>query len=216
MLEVPVYNEMGEQIDKISIDEAIFGSIVRRRLLKLAVDMYLANRRQGTVATKSRGQVEGSTRKLYRQKGTGRARAGSIRSPIRRGGGHTFAKQPKDWSKEMPKKERRLARDSAVLSKIRDGELLVIDRLSLERPKTKYIAGVIKALKIEGKSCLIGIADYNRELYLSARNIPRVDIMPVGDFNAYEILAHKYLLITREGFDRLVSMATGRSRELVS
>ncbi len=216
MLEVPLYNERGEQIDKIAIDEAIFGSIVRKRLLKLAVDMYLANERQGTSTTKSRSMVEGSTRKLYRQKGTGRARAGSIRSPIRRGGGHTFAKQPRDWSKDMPKKERRLARDSAILSKIKDGELMVIDKLAIDSPKTKYVVGIKKALKIDGKSCLIGLAEYDKTLYLSARNIPRTSIIPVTDFNAYEILSHRYVLITKDGFEKLLSIATGADKEKVA
>jgi len=205
MIELPVYNEQGQQVDKLQVDEAIFGSVVRHKLLKQAVVMYLANKRQGTAATKSRGMVEGSTRKLFRQKGTGRARMGTIRTNVRRGGGVAFAKTSRDFSQKMPKKARRLARNSALLAKMKDGEMMILESLTVNEPKTKQILGIIDALGID-KSCLIGLADYDRNVYLSARNIPGVNVMPVDEFNAYDLLKHKKVVITRAGFDKLKSL----------
>ncbi len=205
MIELPVYNEQGQQVDKIEVDEALFGSVVRHRLLKQAVVMYLANKRQGTAATKSRGMVEGSTRKLYRQKGTGRARMGTIRTNIRRGGGVAFAKTTRDFSQKLTKKARRLARNSALLSKMKDQELMILDGLNISEPKTKQVAGILNALDIKS-SCLIGLADYDRNVYLSARNIAKVNVMPVDEFNAYDLLRHRQVVITREGFDKLLSL----------
>src|SRR5689334_8458952 len=118
MIEVPIYNSTGQQIDKLNVDEAKLGGEVNRPLLKQALVMYHANQRQGTVRTLARGEVEGSTRKIYRQKGTGNARQGTIRQPVRVGGGHAKQKRPKDWRQAMPKKARRLARNHAILSKI--------------------------------------------------------------------------------------------------
>ncbi len=210
MITLPVYNEQGAKVDSVEVDESIFGSIVRRKLLKLAVDMYLANRRQGTVATKSRGMVQGSTRKLFRQKGTGRARMGTNRTNVRKGGGVAFAKVPKDWSKRMTSKSRRLARNSAILSKMKDGELLVVDNLKVDSPKTKYITGVLQALKLE-TSCLIGTADYDKNVYLSARNITKISVLPVGDFNAYDVLKHRNMVITKAGLDKLVEGNKGQT-----
>ena len=140
MIDLPVYDKQGKEVDRVQIDEAVFGGRVRPALLKQAIVMYHANKRQGTAATKSRGMVAGSTRKLYRQKGTGRARMGTNRTAIRKGGGVAFAKTARDFSQRMPKKQRRLARDSAVLGKLLSDDALVIDQLSFESPKTKEFA----------------------------------------------------------------------------
>lgn len=206
MIELPVYNREGQQIETVAVDEGRFGRVVRRRLLHQAVVMYEKNRRQGTAATKSRGMVEGSTRKLFRQKGTGRARMGNARTVIRRGGGVAFAKVPRDFSVTMPKKARRLARDSALLAKMLDEQLVLIDNLTLDQPRTKEMTAVLKALKIDG-SCLIGLPDYDQNVYLSARNLPRTDMMPVKDFNAHAILSHQRLLVTKAGFEKLQELA---------
>ncbi len=206
MIEVPVYNDKGQQIDTVKVEESAFGSVVRRKLLKQAIVMYEANKRQGTVATKSRGMVEGSTRKLYAQKHTGRARMGTIRTNVRRGGGVAFAKVPRDWSLRMPAKARKLARDSAMLSKLKDGSVMIIDRMSASEPKTKYIAGILKALKIE-RTVLIGTGEYDKNVYLSARNVPDVAVMPVAEFNAYDVLKSRNILVTRDGFAKLVQSA---------
>src|ERR1041385_5211034 len=140
MIEVPVYNQSGSKVDTIKVDPAKLGGEVKRNLLKQALVMYHANQRQGTVRTLARGEVAGSTRKLYRQKGTGNARTGGIRNPIKVGGGHAKNKRPKDWRLAMPKKQRRLARDSAILSKLKSGDVRVVDQIALEQPKTKAVA----------------------------------------------------------------------------
>ncbi len=199
MLEVPVYNEAGEQVGSESIDEALLGSEVNARLLKQALVMYHANQRQGTVAQKSRSEVEGSTRKLYRQKGTGRARMGAIRTPIRRGGGRAFPRKPRDFSQAMPKKMRRLARDQAVLAKIKDAEALIVEDLSFEKPQTKRFAAMLGKLGV-ARGCVFATAGIDRTLYLSGRNIPRTRIMDVAELNAWEILRHRHLIFTRSAF----------------
>ena len=126
MIDVKIYNREGKELESVRVDEALFGGTVRHPLLKQAIVMYHANKRVGTAATKSRGMVEGSTRKLYKQKGTGNARAGAVRTPVRVGGGVAFAKAVRDFSKDMPKKQRRLACDSALLAKMHSGHLMVV------------------------------------------------------------------------------------------
>jgi large subunit ribosomal protein L4 len=210
MIELPIYNAQGQQIDTVKVEESVFGSIVRRKLLKQAVSMYAANKRVGTVKTKGRGMVAGSTRKLYAQKHTGRARAGTLRTCVRRGGGVAFPKFPKDWSLKMPDKARRLARSSAVLSKMLDRQFFIIDQLAVDAPKTKAMTGVLGALKLT-KSCLIGTNDYDKNLYLSVRNIPAVSVMPVAEFNAYDVMKNHSVLVTRAAFDRLLGMTQGQS-----
>src|ERR1700744_3729189 len=157
MIDVPVYNQAGKEIEKFSVDEAKLGGTVREVLLKQALVMYHANQRQGTVRTLARGEVAGSTRKMFRQKGTGNARTGGIRNPIKKGGGHAKQKRPKDWRQAMPKKARRLARDSALLSKIQSQDVRVLDTLSLSEPKTKEVAKMFKALGID-RSVLVALA----------------------------------------------------------
>src|SRR5882724_12857996 len=134
MIEVPVYNQSGQEIEKIQVDEAKLGGEVRINLLKQALVMYHANKRQGTVRTKARGEVAGSTRKIFRQKGTGNARMGTIRQPVRRGGGHAKQKRPKDWRQDLPKKARRLATISALLSKFQSGDVRIVNEIKLDAP----------------------------------------------------------------------------------
>jgi large subunit ribosomal protein L4 len=207
MIEVPVYNEQGQQIETMQVEESAFGTIIRRKLLKQAIVMYEANKRQGSVATRSRGMVAGSTRKLYAQKHTGRARMGPVRTNVRRGGGVAFRKEPHDWSLSMPQKARKAACDSALLSKLKDGGLLIIDKLGTGSPKTKYISTVLKALKLTDKTCLIGTGDYDKNIYLSVRNMAAVAVMPVAEFNAYDVLKYRTLLVTKAGFGKLVKSA---------
>ena len=148
MLEVTVYNTAGEKIDTLRVDEALLGGTVNVALLKQAVVAYHANRRQGTAANRGRSQVEGSTRKLFRQKGTGNARRGNVRTNVLRGGGVAFAKKKRDFGKGLPKKMRRAALRSAILAKILGEDLLVIDGLKVDEPKTKVVADVLDKLKI--------------------------------------------------------------------
>jgi large subunit ribosomal protein L4 len=204
MINLSVYNRDGKEVDSLRVDESVLGSSVRCSLLKQAIVMCHANKRVGTAATKSRGMVAGSTRKLFRQKGTGNARAGTIRTGKRVGGGVTFAKIPRDFSKRMPKKQRRLARNSAVLAKLLTNNLVVIDELKFDRPKTGDFVIVLGNLKIE-RSCLVTISDADINLYKSARNIPRVMVMPVAELNAADICSHHKILFTKEAFLSLLN-----------
>jgi large subunit ribosomal protein L4 len=147
--------------------------------------------------------VAGSKKKMYRQKGTGRARAGNRRTPVRRGGGHAFAKVPKDWSYRMPKKAVRLATRMALLSKFQDGEAIVVDKLALTEAKTRNIVAMLKALGVDQDSCLLTIAAANAEIWRSSRNIPAVQVAPAAELNAYDLLHQKRLVITREAIDQL-------------
>ena len=204
MINLAVYNRDGEEIDSLKVDESAFGNFVRYPLLKQAIVMYHANKRVGTAVTRSRGMVAGSTRKLFRQKGTGNARVGNIRTGKRVGGGVTFAKVVRDFGKRMPKKQRRLARDSAVLAKLLTNNVVVVDELNFEKPHTSDFVRVLGNLKIE-RDCLVMISDYDDNLYKSARNIPRVAVMPVAELNAGDICNHSKILFTKEAFLSLLS-----------
>jgi large subunit ribosomal protein L4 len=197
MIKLPVYNTEGKELEQLSVNESILGDNVRYPLLKQAVVMYHANKRVGTAASKSRSMVSGSTRKLYRQKGTGNARMGARRTCVRMGGGVAFAKRTKDFSKVMPRKQRRLARDSAVLGKILNQQIVVVDELSLAGPKTKIFAKVLNDLGIR-RSCLVAIKELDEHIYKSARNIPQVSVASVTQLNAGDICAHEKLLFTKE------------------
>ena len=199
MIDLAVYNREGQEVDSLKVDESVLGGSIRYPLLKQAVVMYQANKRVGTAATKGRGMVAGSTVKLFRQKGTGRARVGNIRTGKRVGGGVTFAKVARAFSKRMPTRQRRLARDSAVLAKLLSGDVVVVDELSFERPHTADFAGVLGNLKIE-RSCLVTVSDYDENLYKSARNIPRIAVMPVAELNAGDICNYRKMLFTKEAF----------------
>ncbi len=203
MLEVPVYSMSGDQAGSVQIDPAILGDRVRPALLKQAIVMYRANLRQNTVATRSRGMVSGSTRKLYRQKGTGNARMGSIRTNVRRGGGMAFAKGKQVYSREMPKKMRRLARNNAILAKIVGDEALVIDDLAVDAPKTSIVAKMLTGVGASD-GCLLAVHERDENLLLSGRNIPKTEIRLVGDLNAYDILRRKKLIFSKPAFEALV------------
>lgn len=205
MIDLAVYNREGEEVDSLKVDESAFGGSVRYPLLKQAIVMYHANKRVGTAATKSRGMVAGSGRKLFRQKGTGNARVGNIRTGKRVGGGVTFAKTNRDFSKRMPKKQRRLARNSAVLVKLLSNSVVVVDELSFEKPKTKDFVSVLDNLKISNSSCLVMTSSTDNNLYKSARNIPRVDVMPVAELNAGDVCNHSKMLFTKEAFLKLIT-----------
>ena len=203
MISVPVRDTTGQDVGKYEFDPNELAPEVNKQLLHDVVVMYQANRRVGTVRTKSRGQVSGSTKKLYRQKGTGRARAGSVRSPVRRGGGHTFAKVPRDLSYRLPKKAIRLATRMALLSKFLDDEVTILDQFVVSEPKTKLVAEILKALGLSETGCLLATEQYDENLWRSSRNIPNLRIAPAGDLNAYELLHQKQFLITKAALDRL-------------
>ena len=204
MIEVPVFNQSGQEIEKIQVDEEALGGKVNNALLKQAIVMYHANQRQGTSRTLARGEVEGSTRKIYRQKGTGNARQGTIRQPVRVGGGHAKNKRPKEWRLDMPKKARRLARNSAILSKIQSNDIRVIDAIALDQPKTKLMAGVFKALGID-RSVLLALPGRDENLERSARNIDRTTLTTVDQLNAWDILRNRTLVVTRAGMEKILA-----------
>ncbi len=199
MIKLPVYNTDGNEVDSFDVDESVFGNVVRYPLLKQAIVMYHANKRVGTAVTKSRGMVVGSTKKLFRQKGTGSARAGNRRTGKRVGGGVTFAKITRDFSKRMPKKQKRLAKDSAILAKLLNNNVVVVDGLHFEKPRTKDFVSLLNSLGIE-RSCLVATNDYDNNLYKSAKNVPKVAIMPVAQLNAGDICRHRKMLFTKEAF----------------
>jgi large subunit ribosomal protein L4 len=203
MLNINVYNRQGETVGTVEIDPAEFGGEINRQLLHDVVLMHLANQRAGTHSTLRRGEVAGSTRKLFRQKGTGNARVGTRRTNKRRGGGTAKGPKPRDYEYRMPKKMVRAATRMALLSKFQDQEAVVIDELALTEPKTKPMAAVLKALKLDGTTCLVGTADHDANLYKSARNIRGVKVMAAREFNAYTVLKQKRLLLTRGALDEL-------------
>ncbi|MGB2937656.1 MAG: 50S ribosomal protein L4 [Phycisphaerae bacterium] len=203
MIDVTVYNTDGSEVDRVQVDEAWFGGTVHMDLLRLAVRRHEAAQRVGSAQTKSRGDVAGSTRKIYRQKGTGRARMGPRRNPIRRGGGHTFAKRPRDFSIRVPKKMRRKALDSALLARMLDAEVLVLDGLNLQEPKTREVARALEAIGAE-RSCLLALPEHDSILWKSARNLARVRVRPIADLNAYDVLWPNRVVFTRAAFEALV------------
>jgi large subunit ribosomal protein L4 len=203
MLSIDVYNRQGETVGKVEIDPAEFGGKVNRQLLHDVVLMHLANQRAGTHSTLRRGEVAGSTRKLFRQKGTGNARAGTRRTNKRRGGGTAKGPKPRDYEYHLPKKALRAATRMALLSKFQDQEAVVIEDLDLPEAKTKQMAVVLKALKLNGTTCLVSTAGLDSKVYRSARNIPGIEVAPVSQLNAYAVLRPKRLLLTRAALEEL-------------
>ena len=204
MIDLAVYNTDGQEVDSLKVDESALGGSVRYPLLKQAIVMYQANKRVGTAATKGRSMAVGSGRKLFRQKGTGFARVGNRRTGKRVGGGVTFAKVARDFRKRMPKKQRRLARDSAILAKLLSNNVVVVDGLNFEKPHTGDFVSVLSNLKIE-RSCLVTISSVDVNLYKSAKNIPKVAVMPVAELNAGAICSHQKMLITKEALLSLLN-----------
>jgi len=203
MLEVPVYNTAGEQVETLKIDPARFGTAVNAALLKQAIVAYHANRRRSAASTKGRSQVAGSTRKMFRQKGTGNARRGPIRTNILRGGGVAFAKTGRSFRQKLPRKMRRRALESAILAKILGNDLLVVEGLSLAEPKTASIAELLSNLRID-RSCLLAIPEHDEALWKSARNLPDLTVRAARELNAFDVATRQKMLVTREAMDVLL------------
>jgi large subunit ribosomal protein L4 len=201
MVSLPIYDRTGQEVGTYQIDPAELAPQINRQLLHDAVVMYQANRRQGTFASKGRSDVSGTTKKMYRQKGTGNARAGSRRSPIRRGGGHTFAKRPRHFGYRLPRQALRLATRMALAARIADNEVKLIDELSFGAPKTREMAAILKALNIDGRRLLVAVAAHDRNVHLSVRNLREVSVLPVGDLNALEVLQPRAVLMTKAAMD---------------
>ena len=203
MATLPVYDESGAEVGTYEIDTAQIADRVNKQLLHDAVVMYQANLRQGSHCAKTRGEVAGTTKKMYRQKGTGNARAGSKRTNVRRGGGVARTIKPRDYSYRMNRKAIRLATRMAIRSKIDDGEVVVVEQLAFEQPKTSKMASVLKALGLDGVTTLVATAGHDGLVYKSGRNLSGVSVQPVRELNALSVLKPKRVLVTREALDRI-------------
>jgi large subunit ribosomal protein L4 len=208
MPKLTIYDRKGKKVGTYNVEPTDFAPRINKQLLHDAVVMYQANIRQGSHQTKSRGMVAGSTKKMYRQKGTGNARAGHKRSGIRRGGGHIHRIHNRDYSFRLPRKALQTATRMALAAKVRDDELIVIDDLAFAEPRTKDMAAVLKHLDWEnGQSLLVATEKYDANVFRSARNIVGVSVLPAGDLNAYSVLSSRRLLVTRAALDSLVESA---------
>lgn len=210
MISVAIHNQAGQDTGaKYEFDPAELAGEINKQLLHDAVVMYQANLRQGTAKTKTRSEVAGSSKKVYRQKGTGNARVGNKRTPVRRGGGHAFAKRPKDWSYRLPRKALQIATKMALLGKFQDSEVIVVDSLRLAEPKTKVIAAVLKALGVEQDTCLLAIDQHDPVVWRSARNIPTLSVSPAGELNALKLLEKRRLIVTTGALDQIRGKVQG-------
>ncbi|MBN1420734.1 MAG: 50S ribosomal protein L4 [Planctomycetes bacterium] len=201
--ELPVRSADGKPAGTIEVSSESLGGEICIESIRRAVHMYGVNRRVGSACTKTRAEVAGSNRKLWRQKGTGRARVGSGKSPHWRKGGACFGPKPRDYSQRLNRLVRRKAFSSAVLAKVADGEVVVVESLEFPSPKTRRLAALLLELGIRG-TCLVGIEKVDPNLYLSARNLRGVRVLPVSDWNAYEVLRHGTLLLTRKALEGLL------------
>jgi large subunit ribosomal protein L4 len=202
MSKVSVLDQSGKRISEVSVPKEIFTYPLKEHLIYESVINYRANQRRGTASTKSRSEVRGGGRKPWRQKGTGRARVGSIRSPLWRKGGTVFGPKPRDYSYELPKKAKRNALKSALAVKFAEKKMLVIDELNFKQPKTKEGIKLIEKLKIDSA---LFVDDYqNRNLFLSLQNIPRVKAVDCHEVNVYDVLNHEWLVFTQKAFESLM------------
>lgn len=200
---VAIYNVQGQQVGDLELNDDIFAAKVNKIAMHQVVVNHLANLRRGTHSTKSRGEVSGGGKKPWRQKGTGRARAGSIRSPLWRGGAITFGPKPKDYSYTLPRKLKRVALKSALSAKINEEKFVVLDQLSFETPKTKEMANILKALDNQDIKTLIIIAEKNDNVTKSIRNIEGVSVINAQNINVYDILNHEKLIMTKNAVERV-------------
>ena len=205
MIELPIYNSEGKKVDVLKIDEAVLGGEIRHALLKQAYVVTHGNQRQGSARTKSRGSVHGSTRKLYKQKGTGNARVGASRVPNRKGGGVTFAKTRtrEDFRTSLTKKMRRLANRNALLAKLVDNEVKCFDSLKFGEPSTKAFAGMMKKVGVD-RTCLVAVDPANRNAMLSARNVDGTSVRRIEQLNAFDLLNHRYLVVDKAALQAFI------------
>ncbi len=202
MAKVTMLNMAGETVGDIELNDSVFGIEVNEFAVHEVIKNYLANQRQGTQSAKTRGEVRGGGRKPFRQKGTGRGRQGSLTSPSHIGGGVVFAPKPRDYSYAVPKKVKRLAIKSVLTSKVNDGEIIVLDSLEFEEPKTKKMIEVLKNIKADKKAIIV-TAGKNENVVRSASNIPGVQTSNTGSLNCYEMLNANSLIITKDAVEKL-------------
>ena len=202
MSQVDLVNKANESVGKADLPDGIFGVEVKKGLLHEVVLNHLANKRQGNASTKNRANVRGGGRKPFKQKGTGRARQGTSRSPLTRGGGIVFGPLPRDYSYKLPKKAKWAALSSALSAKLADGEIIVIDGIDINEPKTKAVKELLSGLGLKD-NVLIVVPDKNENLELGARNIPRVNVARVNALNVYSVLSHEKLVVSKDAVERM-------------
>jgi len=201
MPKVALYNMKGQQVGDLELSENTFGVEINKEAMHQVVKMQLANKRQGTQSALTRAEVSGGGIKPWRQKGTGRARQGSIRAPQWIHGGVVFAPKPRDYSYTVPKKIKRLAMKSALSSKVADNDIIVLDELKIESPKTRLVADMLKSFDV--KKALIVVPEKDEAVYKSARNIEGVAILPVNNLNVYDILKYDKFIITKDAVSKV-------------
>jgi len=199
---VDVKNLKNESVGQLELSDDVFGAPLNEALIYDAVKNYLTNQRQGTVKTKTRGNVSGSGKKLWKQKGTGRARIASLRSPLWKGGGNVHGPQPRDWTSELPKKMKRGALSSVLSERLREGNLVVVDAFELETGKTKAFAGIVKTMGWDSKTLIVENTPQD-DLVLSSRNLPGVKVTAGVNVNIYDVLYHEKIVFTREAINLL-------------
>lgn len=203
-MELAVINQKGEDTGrKISLSDEIFAIVPNDHAIYLDVKQYLANQRQGTHKSKERNEIAGSTRKIKKQKGTGSARAGSIKSPLFRGGGRVFGPQPRDYSFKLNKKVKQLARKSALAYKVKDNSLSVLESISFDSPKTKSYLALLDGLSLGDKKTLLVLPEENTNVFLSSRNLPKAKVVTVNDVNTYQVLNADHLVICEGSISKL-------------
>lgn len=207
-MKAAVVDTKGKKIKEIDLNEDIFNRKSNEPLVHQVVTAEMANKRQGSASTKTRAMVAGGGTKPWRQKGTGRARAGSIRSPLWKGGGVTFGPQPRDFYTRIPKKMRKGALKSALSAKFKNSEIIIIDNLEFKEPKTKKAEEILDSLKIYDKTTVV-IPEKNDLLFKSFRNIPGVEIMTIDNLTVYDILNNKKLIITNDAISKLTEVLSG-------
>jgi large subunit ribosomal protein L4 len=208
---VKVRNIRNEEVGDVELPDAVFGAELNEHLIHAAVKNFLANARQGTVGTKTRGDVSGSGRKLWKQKGTGRARIASIRSPLWKGGGNTHGPQARDWSYNLPKKMKRGALRSALSERLREGNLVVLDAFSLEEAKTKSFVNALSALGLEGRTLIVESGENDR-LLMASRNVRRAKVVGSAGLNIYDLLYHEKLVLSRAAAEEIARLLDPQSK----
>ena len=201
-MELAIYNIKGEDTGrKAVLNDQVFAIEANEHAVYLDVKQYLANQRQGTHKSKERSEVSGSTRKLHKQKGGGGSRIGDINSPVLVGGGRVFGPRPRDYRFKLNKKLKQLARKSVLTAKVQDNKIVVVEDFTFEAPKTKDFVNFTKNLKLDGKKLLLVLAGQDKNVYLSARNVPGARIMTASDLNTYSLLNNKAIILTESGLD---------------
>jgi large subunit ribosomal protein L4 len=208
---VKVRNLKNEEIGDLELSDAVFGAELNESLIHAAVRNFMANARAGTVGTKTRGDVSGAGRKLWKQKGTGRARIASIRSPLWKGGGNTHGPHARDWSYNLPKKMRRGALRSALSERVREGNLIVLDQFSLEEAKTKSFVQLLGKLGLEGKTLIVDSLE-NENLLRASRNVQRAKVVNSNGLNIYDLLYHEKLVVSRAAVQELADLLDPKSK----